>query len=150
MVPILDNPHPSVINVGVGLCPPLMGTFDYSPPSGDEKMILVVPDQPRDDIFQVLSFRTTCFTDPLTLPSPSTSMEGTWNRGMSIPLSMEEFAYSIFQQDSTDPDPNPASELDPILKTIWVQGSLVTTNSLDLVFPSNKAILEALTGPDIP
>jgi hypothetical protein len=32
MVPMIDNPQPGVVNVGVGLCPFLMGTFDYPPP----------------------------------------------------------------------------------------------------------------------
>jgi hypothetical protein len=40
---MIDNTQPKVINVGVGFFPPLMVTFDYSPPSGDIKMILVVP-----------------------------------------------------------------------------------------------------------
>jgi hypothetical protein len=31
-VPMIDNPQPGVINVGVGLCPYFMGTFDYPPP----------------------------------------------------------------------------------------------------------------------
>jgi hypothetical protein len=31
MVPMIDNPQPNIVNVGVGLCPPLMGTFDYPP-----------------------------------------------------------------------------------------------------------------------
>jgi hypothetical protein len=30
-VPMIDNPQPDIVNVGVGLCPPLMGTFDYPP-----------------------------------------------------------------------------------------------------------------------
>jgi hypothetical protein len=34
MVLMIDNPQPGVVNVGVGLCPPLMGTFDYAPPFG--------------------------------------------------------------------------------------------------------------------
>jgi hypothetical protein len=33
MVPMIDNPQPSVVNVGVGLCPSFMGTFDYLPPN---------------------------------------------------------------------------------------------------------------------
>jgi hypothetical protein len=52
MVPMIDNPQPDVINVGVGLFPPLMGTFDYPPPFGDVKFISASPDQPRDGIFQ--------------------------------------------------------------------------------------------------
>jgi hypothetical protein len=64
MVPMIDNPHPDVINVGVVLCPPLMGTFDYLPPSSDVKMILTVPNHPKAKIFQVSSFCTTYFNDP--------------------------------------------------------------------------------------
>jgi hypothetical protein len=61
-----------------------------------------------------------------------------------------EVAYSIVQQASVDPDLTPAPELDPVLEPAWAQGSLATTDSLDLVFPSDEAILEALTGPDRP
>jgi hypothetical protein len=38
-VPMIDNPQPGVVNVGVGLCPSLMGTFDYPLPQGDIKFI---------------------------------------------------------------------------------------------------------------
>jgi hypothetical protein len=63
---------------------------------------------------------------------------------------LTEVAYSIVQQASTDPDLTPAQELDPVLEPIWAQGSLANTDSLDLVFPSDEVILEALTGPDRP
>jgi hypothetical protein len=59
MVPMIDNPQPDIVNVWVGLCPRLMGTFDYSPPSNDVKFISTIPDQPKDEIFQVLSFHMT-------------------------------------------------------------------------------------------
>jgi hypothetical protein len=42
-VSMIDNPHPDIINVGVGLCPPLMGTFDYPPPTDNVHYISVVP-----------------------------------------------------------------------------------------------------------
>jgi hypothetical protein len=38
-VPMIDNPQPGIVNVGVGLYPSLMGTFDYPPPQGDVKFI---------------------------------------------------------------------------------------------------------------
>jgi hypothetical protein len=41
-------------------------------------------------------------------------------------------------------------ELDPVLEPTWAQGSLATTDSLDLVFPSDEVILEALTGLNRP
>jgi hypothetical protein len=149
-VRMIDKPQPDIVNMGVGLCPPLMGTFDYSPPSGDVKFISVSHDQPRAEIFQVSTFRTTYFHDIWTLPSPSTFMEGTGNLGMAMPLSAKEFSYSIVQQASADPDPTPTQELDPVLEPIWAQGSLYNTDSLDLALPSDEAILEALTGPDRP
>jgi hypothetical protein len=61
-----------------------------------------------------------------------------------------EVVYSTVQQASANPDPTPAPELHPVLEPAWAQGSLATTDSLDLVFPSDKVILKALTGPDRP
>jgi hypothetical protein len=100
-VPMIDNPQPGIINIGVGLCPPLMGTFDYPPPQGDVKFI---SDHHKVEIFQVSSFRTTYFNDLWILPSPSAMMEGTGHHGMAMPLSMwTEVVYSIVQQASTNP-----------------------------------------------
>jgi hypothetical protein len=69
---------------------------------------------------------------------------------MSMPLSAVEVEYIIFQQASIDPDLTPTQELDPVLEPIWAQGSLATTDSLDLVLPFDEVILEALTGPNRP
>jgi hypothetical protein len=55
-VPMIDNPQPDVVNIGVGLCPPLMGTFDYPPTQGDVKFI---SDHHKVEIFQVSSFHMT-------------------------------------------------------------------------------------------
>jgi hypothetical protein len=83
-VPMIDNPQPGIVNIGVGLCPPLMGTFDYPPPQGDFKFI---SDHHKVEIFQVFSFRMTYFNNPWILPSPLAMMEGTGHHGMSMPLS---------------------------------------------------------------
>jgi hypothetical protein len=40
--------------------------------------------------------------------------------------------------------------LDPPLEPIWAQGSLANTDSLDLVLPSDEAVIEAMTSPDKP
>jgi hypothetical protein len=79
-----------------------------------------------------------------------TSMEGVGHPGMAMPLSVTEVAYNIVQQASTNPDLAPPQELDPILEPIWAQDSLTTYDPLDLVFPSDEVILEAMTGPDRP
>jgi hypothetical protein len=146
-VPMVDNPQAGFINVGVGFCPSLMGTFDYPPPQGVVKFIST---HHKAEIFHVSSFRTTYFHDPWTLPSPSNTMDATGHAGMSTPLSAAEVAYSLVQQTSATPNPIPAPELDPLLEPIWAQDSLVNTDSLDLVLPSDEAIIEAMTGPDKP
>jgi hypothetical protein len=84
-VPMIENSQPIVVNIGVGLCPYLMGTFNYPPPQGDVKFI---SDHHNVEIFQVLSFRMNYFNDPWILPSPSTMMDGTRHPTMSMPLSV--------------------------------------------------------------
>jgi hypothetical protein len=146
-VPMIDNPQPGIFKIGVVLCPPLIGTFDHPPPQGDVKFI---SDHHKVEIVQVSSFHMTYFNDPWILPSPLAMMKGIGHHGMPISLSVVEVAYSIFQQDSANPDPTPAQELDLILDPIWAQVSLVDTNSLDLVFPSDEVIIEEMTSPDKP
>jgi hypothetical protein len=92
----------------------------------------------------------TYFEDPWILPSPSATMDETGHPGMSMPLSLVEVAYSLVQQASTNPDPTPEQDLDPLLEPIWAQGSLANVDSLDLVLPSDEAVIEAMTSPDKP
>jgi hypothetical protein len=69
-----------------------MGTFDYPPPTSNVHYMSAIPDQPRDEIFQILSFHMTFFNDPWNLPSPLAMMEGIEHHGMSMPLSTIEVA----------------------------------------------------------
>jgi hypothetical protein len=69
---------------------------------------------------------------------------------MSMPLYAAEVAYSLIQQASANPDPTPAQEFDPLLEPIWAQGSLASTDSLDLVFPFDKAVIKVMTSSDKP
>jgi hypothetical protein len=146
-VPMIDNPQPGVINIGVGLCPSLMGTFDYPPPHGNIKFI---SNHHKVEIFQVSSFRMTYFEDPWILPSPSAMMDETGHPGMSMPLFVAEVAYSLVQQALANTDPTPAQELDPLLEPIWAQGSLANIDSLDLVLPYNESVIEEMTSLDKP
>jgi hypothetical protein len=150
MVPMIYNPQPNIVNIGVGLYPPLMGTFDYFPLIDNVHYMSVVPDQPRAEIFQISSFHTTYFNNPWNLPSPSATMEGKRHHGMAMPLSVEEVVYSIVQQASVNADPTPTHELDLVLEPTWAQVSLADTNSLDLVFPLDEVFIEAMTSSDKP
>jgi hypothetical protein len=105
MVLMIDNPQPGVVNVGFGLCPSLMATFNYPTPHGDIKFI---SNHHKVDIFQVSSFHMTYFEDPWILPSPSATMDETGHPGMSMPLSVAEVVYSLVQQALTNTDPTPA------------------------------------------
>jgi hypothetical protein len=87
---MIENPHPSTVNLCVGLFPYLMGTFDYPSPSNDVKFNLDVPHQLKAVIFQIVSLRTSYFNKLWILPSPSNSMEGIGNPIMDIPLSIVE------------------------------------------------------------
>jgi hypothetical protein len=44
MITMIENPHPGIVNLGVGLFSSLMGNFDYPPPSNDVKFISSVLD----------------------------------------------------------------------------------------------------------
>jgi hypothetical protein len=146
-VPMIDNPQPGVVNVGVGLCSSFMGTFDYPLPHDDIKFI---SNHHKVEIFQVSSFRTTYFEDSWILPSPSATMDETGNPGMSMPFSTTEVAYSLVHHTSANLDSTPAQELDPLLDPIWAQGSLANIDSLDLVLPFDEVVIEAMTSPDRP
>jgi hypothetical protein len=124
-----------------------MGTFYYPPPQGDIKFIY---NHHKVEIFQVSSFCMTYFEDPWILPSPSAMMDETGHPCMSMPLSTVEEAYSLVQQASANTNLTPAQELDPLLEPIWAQGSLANIDSLDLVLPSDEAIIEAMTSSDKP
>jgi hypothetical protein len=96
-VRMIDNPHPDIVNVGDGLCPPLMGTFDHLPPTSNVHFMSVIPDQPQAQIFQLSTFRMKYFNDLWTLSSPSGTIKSTEHHGMAMPLSTAEVAYSIIQ-----------------------------------------------------
>jgi hypothetical protein len=77
-------------------------------------------------------------------------MEGKGRHGMAMPLSAVEVAYSIVQQSFVDPDLTPTQELNLILDPTWAQVSLPDTDSLDLVLPSDEAVIEAMTSLEKP
>ena len=77
-------------------------------------------------------------------------MDETGHLGMSMPLSATEVVYSLVQQALANTDPTSAQELDPLVEPIWAQGSLTYIDSLDLVLPSDKAVIKAMTSLDKP
>jgi hypothetical protein len=71
-IPMIDNSRQETENVGVGMYYSLMGTFDFSTPNHQVYAMSNRPISTRRSI----SFRTSYFDDPWTLPSPNLSCEG--------------------------------------------------------------------------
>jgi hypothetical protein len=93
--------------------PSLMGTFNFSAPIS---YINVVSDESSSSL-RFVSFLTSYFDDPWTLPSPATSYEGHSYIGMAMPLSAVEIAYQAILEAVADPDPpsSRAKEVDLFL-----------------------------------
>jgi hypothetical protein len=134
MIPWIENSLAATKSIDCGIYPSLMGYFDFPTP------ISYIHTTP---INRVASFRTTYIQDPWTLPSPSNVVEGRVHIRMVEPLSAVEIAYLAIQQGTTNPDQNPmiAKEDDLFPKTIWAQKSSSSQDCLNIVLPSNKAII---------
>ena len=106
----------------------LMGTFDLPAPinyigsTSVGKSIATIVDR----------------TDPWVLP---THLEP------KVLLSIVEVAYQAITQTTLDPILVPLSvseELEEVYLPAWAENSLHSTDCLDMVLPSNKAILEGM------
>ena len=77
-------------------------------------------------------------TDPWVLPS---------HLEPEVPLSAMKVAYKSITNTAVDPIPVPlivSEELEEVYLPTWVENSLHSTNCLDMVLPSDEAILEAM------
>ena len=97
----------------------------------------------------LVSFRTTHMGDPWILPSPSTSSVPV-ETDMSFPATM--VAYQVNLDHVVDPSPSSSQtkEEDPYVLPAWVLESSHSHDYLDDVFPSDEAILEAMSGIELP
>jgi hypothetical protein len=92
------------------------------------------------------------FEDPWVLPSPCESIEGLVHAGMAMPLSATEITYRAIQQVFADIDPASFmdKEEDQFPEPIWAHNSSTSLDFLDIIFPYDEAIIEAMTGPKQP
>jgi hypothetical protein len=147
-IPVIDNSQPTTENIGVRMYSSLMGAFDFSTLNHH----VYAMSSRSASIVRSIHFRTSYFSDPWTLPSPTLSCEGQWHAGMAMPLSATEIAYQVVLDSSVDPDPvtSPTDEEDPVLRTVWATSLSCLHDFLDETFPSEEAILEAMNGSDRP
>jgi hypothetical protein len=78
------------------------------------------------------------------------SLKGHVHVRMAMPLSATEITYQAIQQATADSDLTSSwmEEDDQFPEPIWAQNSLTSLDFLDTVFPSDEAIIEAMTGPE--
>ena len=96
-----------------------------------------------------VSFRTTHMEDPWILPTPSPSCEPI---KMDVLLPAAMIAYQANLECVAEPSPSSSrmKEEDPYVLLAWAVESSHAHDCLDSVFPSNEAIIEAMSWVEPP
>ena len=124
----------------------LMATFDIPPPTIHINSISSSKAPIRREFF-----RTHYFSDPWTLPFPTTTLAEGQVGGMAFPMSAAEIAYqSIVDSAESIPASLSPEELDGDVAPAWTLSSSSAQDCLDTTLPSEEAILEAMNGIDRP
>ena len=138
---IIDHSHQETRSVGVGMRLSLMGTFSCLAP------ILMIGSSfgGASSSLNSVSFHTTHMEDPWIVPSPSTSSVPI-KIDMSLPTTM--VAYQVHLDQVAEPIPSSSwiEEEEPYVFPAWALESSHSHDFLDDVFPSDEAILEAMSG----
>jgi hypothetical protein len=98
---VIDNSQSATENIGVEMHSSLMGTFNFLTLIHHVYTMSNRPTSTRRSI----PFCTSYFSDPCTLPSPTSSCEGQLHDGMSMPLTVAKIAYQVVLDSFVDPDP---------------------------------------------
>jgi hypothetical protein len=98
---VIDNSQSTTENIDVGMYSSLMGNFDFSAPIHH----VYTMSSRLSSAKRSFPFFTSYFSDPWTLPSPTSMIEGPSLAGMDMPLSAAKIAYQSILDSSTDPDP---------------------------------------------
>ena len=100
-IPVIDNSQLPTENFGVIMYSSLMGTFNFM---ALIHHVYAMSNRPVS-IGRSIPFHTSYFSDPWTLPSPTSSCEGQLHAGMAMPLSTVEIVYQVVLDSSADTDP---------------------------------------------
>jgi hypothetical protein len=116
-IPVIDNSQPTTENIGVRMYSSLMGTFDFSTSIHH----VYAMSSRLASTERSIPFRTSYFSDPWTLPSLTSSIEGHSHAGMAMPLSAAKIVYQAILDSSADPDlvTSQIDKEDPVPRPIW-------------------------------
>ena len=98
---------------------------------------------------RLVSFHTSHMEDPWILPTPSTRSDPIV---MHVPFPATMIAYQANLECVAEPSPSSLrmEEEDPYVLPAWAVQSSHVHNCLDSVFPSDEAIIEAMSGVEPP
>ena len=140
-IPIIEHSQSTTRSVGVGMYPSLMGRFSCPAP------ILMIGSSfgEASTSMRLVSFRTSHMEDPWILPTPNTLSEPIM-MDMSLPATMVTYQANLECVAKPSPSSLRTEEEDPYVLPAWVVQSSHVHECLDMVFPSDEAIIEAMSG----
>jgi len=105
-IPLVSNSTRACDNVGVGMYPALMGTFNLPPPISyiDSVPIYAISSIATNSTDKICYFRTSYFEDPWVVPVSSVLVEEDGCTGTPMTSSAAEIAYQAVQSAIADPD----------------------------------------------
>ena len=120
----------------------LMGTFDFPSPIARINVVSSSRESSWEEFF-----RTHYFSDPWTLPSPTTTLDEGQVGGMAFPISAAELRFqSIINSADNHSTPFSEEELYGDVALAWTLDSASAMYCLDTVLPSKEEILEVMMG----
>jgi len=97
---MITNSEGNQLNLGVGMYPSLMGSFNIPPPSQISPSFAISQVASENESREI-AFRTKYLDDSWTLPDPNVSTLGEGFTGMASLLSAVEIAYLDITADHT-------------------------------------------------
>ena len=144
-IPIINHSQPATRSVGVGMHLSLMGTFSCPAPV----LMIGYSFGRASSSFNSVSFCTTHMQDPWILPSLSPLIRPI-KIGVPFPATMVAYQANLDQVADPSPSSSRTKEEDLYVLLAWEIESSHAHDCLDGVFPSDEAIIEAMSGVEPP
>lgn len=143
-IPMIINSLGNQLNIiGVGMYPSLMGSFNLAPPS-QLNPVFAISQVANENESHEVSFQNHYLNDSWMLPDPRALTQGEGFKGMASPLSAVEIYYLDITTDEGQSLPE-REEVDRFNSPTWILDSPMNTYPINIVLPSDEAIMEAMT-----
>jgi len=147
-VPMIANCEGSILNLGVGMYPSLMGYFDLPTPI-QTSLVFFISHVANQSEYRQVPFQTNYLNDSWTLPNTIVSTQGEGLMGMASPLFAVETAYLEITANSVQ-DLLEKEEIDEFTSPAWLLNSPKNVDPNDLYLPSDEVVMESMIGLEKP